>query len=175
MTQPITEHADNGLDATKLQAELEALKEEKEKLKKTLNDASKEAAELKRKEKERMSDEEKKAAEIEALQNDYKNMKIDLNKSKAEGVFAKKGWEETEYKPVIEALAANVPPENMSSVADEIAKLVGLREAKTAELTKTALTKDTDTKIKQGTKPEVSEFKAYQEQKKPSFEKKLTF
>jgi hypothetical protein len=63
----------------------------------------------------------------------------------------------------------------MSDLATEITRLVEKREAKIAELTKTALTKDTDTKIKQGSKPEVSEFKAYQEQKKPSFEKKLTF
>lgn len=184
MTQPITtepvsepanEPANEAVDVKKIQHELELALAEKKKLKESFDKTASEIAEYKRKEKERMTEEELKASEIEALKNDYKAVTLDLNKTKAEGVFAKKGWEESEYKGVIEALASNVPPEKMSDLATEITRLVEKREAKTAELTKTALTKDTDTKIKQGTKPEVSEFKAYQEQKKPSFEKKLTF
>jgi len=162
-------------DLQKTQAELEAALAREKKLKEIFDKTASEVAEYKRKEKERMSDEEKKAAEIEALKNDYKAVTLDLNKTKAESIFAKKGWAETEYKGVIEALASNVPPEKMSEVASEITKLVDAREAKTAELTKTSLTKDMDSTIKKDTGNTVSDFKAFQEQRKPTFDKKVKF
>jgi len=63
----------------------------------------------------------------------------------------------------------------MSEVASEITKLVDAREAKTAELTKTSLTKDMDSTIKKDTGNTVSDFKAFQEQRKPTFDKKVKF
>jgi len=78
-------------DLQKIQAELEAALAREKKLKENFDKTASEVAEYKRKEKERMSDEEKKAAEIEALKNDYKAVTLDLNKTKAESVFAKKG------------------------------------------------------------------------------------
>ncbi len=162
-------------EANRLQQELEVALAEKKKLKEAFDKTSSEAAELKRKEKERMSEEDKERARIEELENNHKAVILELNKTKAESVFAKKGWEETEYKSVIEALSANVAPDKMVDVATEITKLVSARESKTSELTKNSLTKDTETEIKQKTSDSVSDFKNYQEQKKPSFEKKLKF
>lgn len=150
-TQTESPKVDYESEAKRLQAELENEKAEKNKLKIASDNASREAAEYKRKEKERMTVEEQAKATHEEQEKAYKAVIVELNKTKAESVFAKKGWDEKEYSAVITTLADNVPPDKMVSVANEIANLVKSREDKIAELTKTALVKETKADVRGGT------------------------
>lgn len=167
-TTATTNKVDYEGEAKRLQAELETEKAEKAKLKIASDNASKEAAEYKRKEKERMTAEEQEKAKIEEQNNHYKQIVLELSKTKAESVFAKKGWEEKEYTSVIETLAANVAPEKMAEVANAITELVGSRETKIAALTRADMVKNTDNKVKSAEKTGASDYKAYQEEKKQS-------
>ena len=78
VSEPAIEPAIEPVDVKKIQHELELALAEKKKLKENFDKTASEIAEYKRREKERMTEEELKASEIEALKNDYKAVTLDL-------------------------------------------------------------------------------------------------
>lgn len=134
LEEPIVDNA----EMVKLQAELDRIKK--------ANDAlSKENADHKRMDRERMTEEQVKEADALRKDEEFKQIRLELAKTKVETAFAKKGIEEAEYRPLADLvieLGGNASHDTLTNLANGIADLVSVREAKVAELTKTALLKD---------------------------------
>ena len=107
----------------------EAEKAERAKIKNALDKSNSENAEYKRKERDRMTQEEQAAADAKARDEELAQLRQEITESKVEKIFASKGVDETAYKDLMSAYVPFLTREQSISLSEKVVALLTKAQA----------------------------------------------